>query len=218
MIKIGLGGLLTMVLLDWQPLPAGTQSLTTASFGLAIGREILIGTIAGFSATLTFAAFQMAGDLMGLGSGFASAYIFNPTFESSGSPLENLFVLTATLLFLVINAHHAFLLGIAQTFEILPPSAPLPKLSANNLIQMTSHLIATGVQIALPILGCILLADITLGLLARVSPQIHVFFLGLPIKIGLGIMILALSMDFIFPNIIQLFKDMPMRSLMLFGY
>ncbi len=216
LIKIGLGSLLAIILPDWQSLSTATQGLTTLDFGFAIGREILIGTIAGFSATLTFSVFQMAGDLMGLGSGFASAYIFNPTFESSGSSLENLFILTATLLFLVGNAHHGILVVISRSFELVPLNAPLPGLSLNNLILLTARLISIGVQIALPVLGCILLADITLGLLSKVSPQIHVFFLGLPIKIGMGILVLALSLPLISPRIIDLFHDLPERMLMIF--
>ena len=61
-VKIALGALLTIVILPWQPLPADAvgmptvEALSAVGVGLAAGREILIGTLAGFAAALTFGA------------------------------------------------------------------------------------------------------------------------------------------------------------------
>ena len=66
------------------------------------------------------------------------------------------------------------------------------------LLTMTAKLITTGIQLALPVIGALLLADISMGLLARVAPQIQIFFLGLPAKIGLGMFAVGLTFTLLF--------------------
>lgn len=216
-VKVGLGILLTIVILPWQPLPPEAESIPAFAFALAIGRELLIGTLAGFAATLTFAALQIAGKVMGIGSGFGSGQIINPTLGDSGSAMNNFFLLVATLLFLVVNGHHFFLLGLQRTFEVAPLNSSLPNLSLETLLVMTAALIGAGIQLGLPVLGTVLLTDLTLGLLARVAPQVHVFFLGIPLKIGLGLIVLAMALASLFPVLSDLFHDLGLRTLELLG-
>src|SRR5690242_21855003 len=93
-VRIGLGLVLAMVLIPWQPLPAEAVSIGFIAYGIAIGKEILIGTLIGYSADLAFGAIQMAGGAMGLGSGFESSRIFNPSLGDSGSAFDQIFVMT----------------------------------------------------------------------------------------------------------------------------
>ncbi len=223
-VKIGLGLLLTMVLLPWQTsaqggveLVPGTPSLPLVAFGIAIAQELLIGTLAGFAATLTFNAVQIAGHLMDLTSGFNAGQTLNPVLEQSGSALDQITTMIAMLLFMVLNGHHVFLIGLQQTFNIVPLNSVLPDLPIENLVRLTSLLITAGIQMSLPVVGTLLLADLTLGLLARVAPQIQVFFLGLPVKIGLGLFILALSFPVLFPAMARLFEMLASRTLLLIG-
>jgi flagellar biosynthetic protein FliR len=215
--KIGLGFLLAMVMIPWQPLPPEANSIPTFAFGMAIGRELLVGTLAGFAAALTFGALQIAGEMMGLGSGFASARLINPAFESTGSALDNFFVMIATLLFLVGNGHHLFLAGLQRTFELVPLNSGLPDFSTERMIVLTAQLIAAGVRLSLPVLGTLLLTDLALGLLARVAPQVHVFFLGMPLKLGVGLVALAVALVILFPAIAELFRQLAPRTLELLG-
>lgn len=216
-VKIGLGILLAMVALPWQPLPPEAPGLTTFAFSLAIGREVVIGTLAGFAAVLTFAALQIAGEMMSIGSGFASGRVLNPAFESSGSAIDQLFIMTMMVLFFVINGHHGFLLAVQRTFTAIPLNSPLPDFSAEPLLRLTAQLILTGVQLALPITAALLLTDLTLGLLARVAPQIQVFFLGVPLKVMIALIALILSLGVLFPTIAELFRALGPRSLELVG-
>lgn len=216
-IKIGLGLLLAILMIPDQTLIANAENMPFFEFGVAIGKEVLIGTIAGFAAVLTFGVFQITGHLMGLGSGLTSGQILNPALEDNGTSLDQIFIITTMLIFLAINAHHTFLLGLHRTFIILPINSPIPHFSLEILIRMTSALISSGVQMSLPILGTLLLSDITLGLLSRVAPQIHVFFLGIPLKIGLGLLALTFTLAMIWPNITALLSELGARTLQLLG-
>jgi flagellar biosynthetic protein FliR len=229
-VKIGLGILLAMVMLPWQTTLRGgvelvpdAPSLTLAAFGLAIGRELLVGILAGFAATLTFSAVQIAGHLMDMTSGFNAGQTLNPALEQPGSVMDQMVSMVALLLFLVMNGHHLVLIGLQQTFSVVPLNSTwpvglsTPAAMAENLVRLTSLLITAGIQISLPVVGTLLLADLTLGLLARVAPQVQVFYLGLPLKIGLGLLILALAFPVIFPALAALFESLARRMLFLLG-
>jgi flagellar biosynthetic protein FliR len=216
-VKIAFAILLAMIILPWQPLPPGTEEMAVIGFTLAIGRELLVGTLAGFAAVMVFAVLQIAGNLMGQSSGFSAGQILNPALEATGSPLDQVFIMSAFLLFLVINGHHSFLLGLQRTFEVVPLNAPLPAFSLDRLVSLTGGLITAGVHMALPIMGALLLSDITLGLLARVAPQIQVFFLGIPLKVGMGLLALAAFLSIIFPTVSELLRSVGTRALELLG-
>jgi flagellar biosynthetic protein FliR len=216
-VKIPLGILLALIMLPVQPQPSPIQNLSGIAFGLAMGKEVFIGTIAGFAAVLTFGALQIAGHLMGLVSGFGSGQILNPAIEDNGTSLDQIFVMTSFLIFLVINGHHLFLLGLQKTFSLVPVNSAFPVLSMQTLIKMSAGFITSGVQMSLPILGTLLLTDLTLGLLARVAPQVHVFFLGIPLKIGVGLLALALAIVILLPNLNAIFGALGNRTLELLG-
>ncbi len=76
-----------------------------------------------------------------------------------------------------------------------------------KLIVLTARLISTGIQISLPVMVAIFLADLALGLLARVAPQVQVYFLGLPLKIGLGMIVFSLSFGIALPIMQNMFHN-----------
>jgi flagellar biosynthetic protein FliR len=218
-VRIGLGFVLALVLVPWQPLPAEAETIGFVAYAIAIGKEILIGTLVGFAADLAFGAIQVAGSAMGLGSGFESGRIFNPALGEGGSPFDQVFVMTATMIFLVINGHHLVLIALQKTFDILPLNGLLP-FSSNGLetlTKTTATFIAAGIQLALPVMAALILADLTLGLLARVAPQVQVYFLGLPVKVAVALLALGTTFTVISPLLASMFRAMPENMILFLG-
>ncbi len=231
-VKIGLGVLVTLLLAPVAmpkqfPLPPEAPALPLLAYGVALARELAIGLMAGFAASATFGVLQMAGEFMSSGSGFAAARAFNPAFEGSGSSFDQLFLMVALLFFLVINGHHLVLIAVQQTFTALPLNGSLEQLgelaaggtlhSAERLLTLTLQLISAGTLLALPVMGAALLADLTLGLLARVAPQVQVFFLGMPLKVGLSLLVLAATLQVMTPALRDLLNTIGPRMLYLLG-
>lgn len=216
-IRLALGLLLAAILIPWNPLPVEAEALSIFGLTIEIGRELIIGTIAGFAATLTFGAIQIAGEAMSSGSGFGAARIMNPAFGESGSAMDQLFTFIALLLFMVLNGHHQFLMALQTTFKLIPLRSDLPILETAPLISMFGRLVTLGIQMALPVMGTMLLTDIILGLLARIAPQVQVFFLGLPLKISLGIIALILTFSVAFPLMSNLLKSIGPKMIELLG-
>ncbi|NMC12032.1 MAG: flagellar biosynthetic protein FliR [Chloroflexi bacterium] len=216
-VKIGFGLVLTMIIIPTLPQPEYSEAMPAVVYGFAMAKEVIIGALAGFAALLTFNALQITGNLMGIVSGFSSANILNPALEDNGTAMDQMFLITAFLVFLAVNGHHLFLLGLERTFTIIPVNSPLPEFSLTNYLRMASQFITAGVQMALPVVGALLLTDITLGLLARVAPQVHVFFLGIPLKIGIGLVALALTIIMLAPNLYNIFTHIGEYTLKLLG-
>lgn len=216
-IKIGLGITLTIIMLPWEPLPPDAVQMPWMGFAVGIGKELLIGTLVGFAAVLTFNVIQIAGQMMGLGSGFAAAQILNPAMEDTGTPLSQVLTMTALLIFLVINGHHDFIKGLQGTFALVPVNGDLPETGMNTLIALTGGMISTGIHMSLPVFGTVLLTDLTFGLVARVAPQIHVFFLGIPLKIIVGLLALSMGLSILMPTLRDLFHSLGLRGLQLLG-
>jgi flagellar biosynthetic protein FliR len=205
---------LALVLIPWQPLPPDAVAVGALTYGIAIGKEILIGTLIGFAADLAFGAIQVAGAAMGLGSGFESGRIFNPALGEGGSAFDQIFVMTATMVFLVIDGHHLVLIALQKTFATLPLNGPLPFNSLESVMVTTSTFVVAGIQLALPVMAALLLADLTLGLLARVAPQVQVYFLGLPVKVAVSLLALGMTFAVISPLLTSIFKTMAENMLL----
>lgn len=194
-VKIALAVLLSVILL-----PLNTPGLSLISddipgLGLALGRELILGAIIGFSSTLMFTAMQMAAHFIGLQMGLAVANVMDPVGQNSVSVLDQMYSVFAMLLFFAIDGHHLLIMAIQQTFEIIPlDTFVFSSMMADRIVVLTSQLWVISAKLALPVLAALLLADVALGIIARVVPQLNVFFVGLPLKIGLGLMTMLLAL------------------------
>jgi flagellar biosynthesis protein FliR len=213
-VRIGLGFVLAMVLIPWQPLPADAASIGLIEYGISMGKEILIGTLIGYSADLAFGAIQMAGAGMSMGSGFESSRIFNPSMGDAGSAYDQIFVMTAMMVFLMIDGHHLVIMALARTFEFMPLNGSLPFGGLESVMTATSTFIVAGIHLALPVMTALILTDLTLGLLARVAPQVQVYFLGLPVKVVVSLLAMSLVFTSLLPNLNSLFKAMAENMLL----
>jgi flagellar biosynthesis protein FliR len=217
-IRIGLGLVLAAILVPWTPLGPNVESMALLTFAAAILKEIIIGTLIGYAAILTFAVISIAGETMGIGSGFGSDRIFNPALEQSVTPIGQLFVVISMLFFMAVNGHQIAIIALQKSFTLIPVNTPLPTFTVETLLKSTGQLIAVGIQIAFPIFAALFLTDITLGLLSRVAPQVQVYFLGLPVKIALSIFALGLSFSIFFPHLRDLFSSLGARMLSMVAY
>jgi flagellar biosynthetic protein FliR len=207
--RLGIGLFATLVLF-----PIGGPYEAPANVGpLEVAAELMVGLLAGFAVTLIFGAIQYMAGLIGVNSGFSFAQTLNPMYDGGGGAggvVETFIMAFALLVFVQINGHHLFLLGLSELFEIVPVGevTRLPG-SLDALIALTSGLFSAGVKLALPVMATLLLADLALGLLARVAPQFNLFALEMPAKMLLGLTALALALPVIVPRFAALFRTVP---------
>jgi len=170
-------------------MPADALSLA----GVIIG-EILIGVAIGLLARFVVSGLQVAGTIIAFNSGLGSAQLFDPTVGQQGA-ITGAFLATlgVTLLF-VTNMHHLMLEALVDSYQLFRPGAALPVGDfSDTAAQLVARSFAMGLQIAMPVVLIGTMIYIAMGLMARLMPQIQVFFIALPLQMLVAFVILAIT-------------------------
>lgn len=194
------------------------ESLAPVTLGLWIGGEIMLGLLVGFLAQLVFMAAEFAGSVIGYQMGFAAANIFDPATQSQVALISRFQGIFAILLFLSLDVHHLFLEAIVASFEMLPPGSVDPSGGAIPMIvAVANHSLILSIRLVAPILVLLILSNLTLGIMARVFPQLNVFLLSFPLNIGISFIVMGLTLGIV-ANILQgEFSSLSERFLRLFS-
>lgn len=159
----------------------------------AAASELALGALLALGIQIAFAAIAFAGHLIDVQIGFGIAQVFDPVTHRQIPVLAGAFNQLAIVVFFLSDAHHALLRALAYTLERFPPGRPWPVSDAMPLVaQQAAGLFALGFALAAPVVACLLLLELALGVLARNLPQINMFVIGIPVKIVVGLGLLAL--------------------------
>ena len=163
--------------------------------GFFLAKELIAGLFIGFAFLLIFLGVQMGGSLVGLQIGFGLVSVFDPQSQEQTSVIGELQFLLAMLFFLAINGHHILISSIFQSFKIIPPGAiGFSSLAAEKMVSMMAMSFVIAIKIAAPLMVTLFLTDVALGIIARTMPQMNVFIVGFPLKIGVGLVMLVFSL------------------------
>lgn len=158
-------------------------------------REIAIGLILGFLMRMFFFAVSIAGEIISITMGLASAQLYNPAMGSQGNVVEQFQIMIASLFLLGMNGHHVFIAGLAESFQILPIAVSgLNTAAFDGISPMIQEVFVIGLKMSAPILVAIFLTNIAMGILGRAVPQINVLITGMPVTILLSFGILIVTM------------------------
>jgi flagellar biosynthetic protein FliR len=156
-------------------------------------QELIIGAVLGLTARLAISALQVAGAVVAqqLGLGFVTAV--DPTQNQQGVIVGNfLSVLGITLIF-ATDLHHLVIAGLNDSYTIFQPGEmPIVGDVAQHITRIIATSFRIGIQLSAPFLVFGLLFNLGLGVLSRLMPQMQVFFIGLPLSILLGFLLLVL--------------------------
>jgi len=190
-LMMALGVSIVLYALVAPTLPAMPSS-PFALVGL-IGGEVAIGLFLGFLAQMMLIAMHTAGMIVAFQTGFGNVIAFDPSAAGQGSVTGVFLGLLALLLIFVTDTHHLFLSAVVRSYDIFVPGALIPVGDISQALTLAlSRSFALAVQISAPFLVAGLLFYIGLGLLSRLMPQVQVFFIALPLQIGLGLAVLVL--------------------------
>lgn len=170
--------------------PRGTVAVSGDLFGYLIqfGGEFLTGAIIGFLTQITFAIFQFAGQMLDMQIGFGIVNVIDPQNGIQAPILGNFKNLLALLFFLSINGHHNLLRALELSYTYLPiGTVHISGEFYTFIFSVGGEMFASAFKIALPVLGSLFIADLAMGIIARTVPQMNVFIVGLPLKIGIGL-------------------------------
>jgi flagellar biosynthetic protein FliR len=183
---------LAPALADRLPAPAATAW----GMALQVGSETLIGLLLGGAARILVSALATAGQAIGLEIGIAFAQTADPTMTQSGQLVAVFLGVMGVALIFATGLDHMFLRGVAGSYDVIAPGAPAPVGDAAQLaLDATASAFRVGFQIAAPLIAAGLIFRVGMGVLSRLIPQIHVFFVALPLQIMGGLVVFALGLS-----------------------
>ena len=178
------------------PLHRDAYQIDLRAFGpvlFMLAQELLVGAVLGMIARLTISGLQVAGAVVAqqVGLGFVTAV--DPTQGQQGMLVGNfLSVLGVTLIF-ATDLHHLLIAALNDSYALFRPGeVPIVGDIAGVITGTAASAFRIGVQLAAPFLVFGLLFNLGLGLLSRLMPQMQVYFVGMPLSIMVGFLILAL--------------------------
>ncbi len=193
-IKVFLTLFLTIVMLPMLRTEQDLSELTfPVLFPMAV-KEIVVGLFLGFCAKLILEAFQFSGRIISNQMGLGVAQIVNPESGTQSSVIGNLFSLVAIVLFLNLNGHHVVISALYKSFEIAPLTNHqwLKSAAKVKMLTMFNDIFRIGVKLAAPAMVTIFLVEVSMAIMARIVPQMNIFFIGLPVKLGVGMFIIII--------------------------
>lgn len=166
----------------------GPAALLSAGLSeLALGLTMALGIL------LAFAAFSVAGEIIGLQMSFGMGQVVDPASGASSPIIGVAFSQLAVVGFFLVDGHHALLRGLAFSLERFPPGRAWPlEAAVGPVLQQVFGLFTLAFALAVPVVFSLLLVELALGVVARNMPQVNMIFMGIPVKIVAGLAVLAL--------------------------
>jgi flagellar biosynthetic protein FliR len=166
--------------------------------GLLLLGELFIGMIIGFVAQVLFASIQLGGTLMNRQMGLSMANILDPNNGQQTPIVANFQYILAILLFFSMQMHHWFIYAMAESLHAIPLlEFTVSKTVLNPLVILLDKAFMMAINIAAPVIVTLLLANIALGIMARLVPQMNIFILSFSVNFGIGLVALGLALPYL---------------------
>ena len=191
-IKLGIALLLTLIILPLHRAAYQIDLTSMSSLGVLMVHEIVIGIVLGATARVTLSALAVAGSVIAqqLGLGFVTAV--DPTQGQQGLLIGNFLTMLGLTLLFATDSHHLVIAALNESYRIFSPGELMP---SGDVAALATRAFATafkiGMQLSAPFLVFGLVFNIGLGVLARLMPAMQVYFVGVPLSIMVGFLILA---------------------------
>jgi flagellar biosynthetic protein FliR len=203
-IKAGLGVFFAFVLYPVMMQRGVHVDLQLGPLVIAAMQEVMIGLAIGFVTGLIFAGVQAAGEVIGFDLGLSMATAFDPD-SGPNSVIASFLYLTLVLVFLLLNGPQFIVQAIVLSYDVVPIGGfHLTGVAADQVIHMVGMIFAVGMKCAAPVVVASFLMNLGLAVLARVAPQVNVFMVSFPLKIGVGLIVLMTAA----PMLVYAFKHL----------
>lgn len=191
-IKVSLVLLLAVFFSMIAPLPGAVKQASTLEAALLIVNEGTYGLALGLVAAILFAAVKFGARIVEQEMGLTMAEILDPLTGEEAQPLGSLLEMMFIIMLLSANGHHLFLLTLSKSYEAFPAGSipSIPVLTA-GIVSAGSTMLMAGLKLAGPMLAASMLLMVVLAVLARVVPEMNILFISLPLRVGLGLLMVV---------------------------
>lgn len=158
------------------------------AFGTVV-QQVGIGLSIGFAARLVVAVMELAGQVVGFQMGLGFAAFFDNATSAQSSAMGRFYGNMAILLFIALNGHLLLIMAVVNSFAAFPVDQNFLQAAGTlQLHTLGTELFASGFWIALPVVAMLMFANLALGIISRVAPQMNIFAIGFPVTLGVGLL------------------------------
>lgn len=165
---------------------------TVMDYAIIVIKEAIAGLLIGFGANICMSILNFAGHIADMEMGLSMVTLMDPNSREQTSITGVLYQYAFTMMMIASGMYRYLLGALADTFVLIPVGGIVYRGDAllNTIIQFLSDYVIIGFRIVLPIFCVILLLNAILGVLAKVSPQMNMFAVGIQLKIIVGLSVL----------------------------
>jgi len=201
-IKVGMSIVLLVVIYPYGEQLTGELPTGFIPLVFLWMKEVFVGFTIGFIASLVFMGVQSAGRLLDTQRGANMANMMDPYFALQASPMGELLFQLMIVIVLSLNGHHFFIKALVKSFEVIPINgfvtiSPGVSPFIELILKLTANIFLIALLISAPAIIALFLIDVGFGIVNRVAPQIQVFFLGMPLKTLIGVLMIFLALQLI---------------------
>lgn len=173
-------------------------------------KEILVGVMIGFSASLIFSGIQIGGHLLSVQMGLAIARAMDPITGTQVPIIGQFYLFIASLIFIYINGHQWLFSAVHESFLSIPVGLNFDFAGPiiEKLIFFFSQLFVSAFSLVMPIFQLLLLITVLMGFIAKIMPQMNIFMVVMPFKIYMGLTLVAMLMQPTAIYMMNFIKDM----------
>ncbi|MEO8659293.1 MAG: flagellar biosynthetic protein FliR [Bryobacteraceae bacterium] len=183
--------------------PQVSGDVSAGLFTLWLFSEAALGSTIGLAVSFLTESFAVGAQVMGLQAGYAYASTIDPGTQADSSVLVVFSQLAAGTIFFASGLHREVILILVRTLKIYPPgSFSLSRGLVEQILEAGSLMFSTGLRLALPVIAVLILVDISLALLGRVNAHLQLLTLSFPIKMLVGLFLLAWT-TLLFPAVFR---------------
>lgn len=190
---------LSVLLVSGMGAPPAAIALQLGPVVLAAVAELVTGVTLAFGVFAAFGAFSVAGKVIDIQSGFGIGNVYDPVTRAGAPLFATMLNLVAVATFFGLEGHHALLRGIAFSLRQVPPGSGFSALAVEPVIAQFGLMFSLGIALIVPVMFCLLLAEIGLAVIARLLPQMNVFVVGIPVKLVTALAVFALTVTALVP-------------------
>jgi flagellar biosynthetic protein FliR len=196
--KVAIAVLISLFFTGLIHYPPVSSAPSYLEMSLMIANEVLYGLALGYVTAYIFTSVRIGAGICEREMGLSLANVLDPLTGEDAQPLGMIMEMVFILLFLSANGHHVFLMTISKSYQTFPiGSVPSIGRLLDSITTAGSTMLLLGLKMSAPILAASLLLMIVLAIMARIAPEANILFLSLPLKVGLGMIMVAIFIPFI---------------------
>lgn len=197
-IKIGFAFFISLLLFPSMSTAKWVIPTDTLGFLYLVTMEIMVGILMGLAFLILLFGLQLAGRMLGFQMAFSMANVVDTTFGDNANVLSVFMVVMGTMVIIAMGGDHYLLYSIDRSFDTLAPGTLLvSRPLLNELSRLVVHAFEVGFKLSAPAVILMLAIDLTLGLIGKTASKMQIFFVGLPLKIAIGLFGFSLILGFV---------------------